>query len=125
MKRYAFTRAHARLLVWIGWTVFVTCVLVGALLALGGTRLGLADYFAGKGYAEPFARVLAVAFMVIVGTIAGVVLATPFIVSGHLILISLDQRAIAARHLRMAKRIHRAVRPRSPDGARIARIRVI
>ena len=125
MRRYAFTRVHARALVWIGWTVFATCVLVGALFVLGGARMGLADYFAGKGYAEPLARFLSVGLMLIVGTIAGVVLATPFIVSGHLILLSLDQRAIAARHLRMARRIHRAVRPRSPEDARIARRRVI
>src|SRR5687768_8045482 len=118
MKRYAFTRAHARGLVWVGWTVFVACVLVGVLVAIGGTRIGLAAYFADKGYADSIARFLAAAFLVIVGTVSGVVLATPFIVAGHLVLIALDQRSIAAKHLRMARRIHRAVRPRSPDDKR-------
>ncbi len=125
MKRYAFTRAHARGLVWMGWTVFATCLVVGAMLTVAGTRISLATYFAGKGYAESAAALLAVGVIVIVSALAGVVLATPFIVAGQLILIFLDQRAIAAKHLRIAKRIHRAVRPRTPDDARVSRRRVI
>jgi hypothetical protein len=125
MKRYAFARAHARGLIWLGWTVFATCLLVGAMFAVAGTRINLTTYFAGKGYADAAAGFLAVGVIVIVSVLGGTVLATPFIVAGQLILIALDQRAIAARHLRIAKRIHRAVRPRSPDDARVLRRRVI
>jgi hypothetical protein len=125
MKRYAFTRAHARGLVWMGWTVCATCLVVGAMLTVAGTRGSLAEYFTGKGYAAAAAGLLAVGVILIVSALAGVVLATPFIVAGHSILIALDQRAIAARHLRTAKRIHRAVRPRPPDDVRVSRRRVI
>jgi hypothetical protein len=125
MTRYAFTRAHARGLVWLGWTVFATCLLIGAMLMVAGTRMSLTTYFVGKGYADAAAGLLAVGVLVIVSALAGIVLATPFIVAGQLILIVLDQRAIAARHLRIAKRIHRAIRPRSPDDARVPRRRVI
>ena len=125
MKRYAFTRAHARGLIVAGWTMFVACVLVGMIFVLGGATNGLTAYLAGKGYVGSSASVLAVGCLAAVSVVGGLVVATPFIVAGELISIAIDQRAIAAKHLRMAKRIHRAVRPRSPDDARVRRRRVI
>jgi hypothetical protein len=125
MRRYAFTRAHARGLIVAGWTMFAACVLVGAIFVLSGAMSGLTTYLTGKGYAGSAASVLAVGCVVAVSLVSGLVVATPFVVAGELILVVMDQRAIAAKHLRIAKRIHRAVRPRSPDDARVRRRRVI
>jgi hypothetical protein len=110
MKRYAFTPAHARALVWTGRMVFGAVLAVGALAVVAGVTEGLGLYVDGKGLPAAIAGTLAEAVAEFLGGMLALAIATSFIVAGHLILIFLDQRTLPANHLGVARMIRRALR---------------
>jgi hypothetical protein len=111
MSRQTYRRAQARALVWAGGLLFAICIVAGALVALTGGTTGLATFLAGRGLGPAAANALAWSAVLAVSAVGGLVLATPLIVAGEVLLILLDQRMIAARHLRVARRIARTLRP--------------
>jgi hypothetical protein len=70
---------------------------------------------------SPGRLVVARVFVVAIPALLGLTIGSPLIVSGQMFLIVLDQRGLAARQLRVSKRIQRGLPPRTPDDARLPR----
>lgn len=95
---------------------------LGTVMILGGIVVGGVFYFFGLPHpgvatltADQRTLIHFLAFAIPTGL--GLAVGTPMIVAGQVLLVLLDQRAIAAKQYRLAKRIHRALRPAAPEDA--------
>lgn len=118
--RSRVTHGYAVGLEVLGILMIVVGIVVGTLLFF----VGLSQIPAAQAL-TPGQVLLARGLLVAIPVTLGVVIGTLFIVSGQLILIFLDQRSVAVKHLRIARRIRRALHPRPPDDARPRQRRVI
>lgn len=115
--RYRFTRTYALGLEVLGGLALIAGVAGAVLMFVAG----LAAIAGTRTFTPPqwiLVQVMALAIPIGLGLAVG----TPLIVAGQLILIFLDQRGLAARHLRVARRIARKLRPPAETRPRERRV---
>lgn len=117
MRRYRFARAYARGLVVLGALIICAGIALAAVLVLGSGGARLADHIRGATkLSDAAALVLAQIGLIVVCVVGAIALAAPYIVSGQLILVFLEQRDLLARQRRLLARIQeRLASP--PDAA--------
>jgi hypothetical protein len=109
--RDGFTRVHAIGLIWIGWTMAGATVLGAIVFSVASGVRAIGQAFVVVGVPDGVSGPLAVALILVAGTVLGLWLGTPFIVAGELILVALDQRRLLAEQGRTLRRIRRGLAP--------------
>jgi hypothetical protein len=116
--KYGFTRSWAIVNVTLGYLIISAGILVPVVLIIVGSAGSLAEVIFGRVTAQTSATIVLWGSLTVLGlgVLGGLVLGTPFVLAGQLVLILLDRRRLLVAQYRLLRRIREGLEARDRGG---------